>query len=105
MPVQRNGKQNCYRPEEKRNVITADFICVVADSRDRQKANDENRCDENWVEKRISPLGADSNADFVSNDGKDNSEHDKVLEDRVIFPLRFYPRFLIFCTAIALSSP
>ena len=104
MPVQRNGKQNCYRPEEKRNVITADFICVVADSRDRQKANDENRCDENRVEKRISPLGADGNADFKSDDGKDNSEHGEARGGWVIFPLRFYPQFLIFCTATVPSS-
>ncbi len=104
MSVQRNGKQNCYRSEKKRDVVSADFVCIVTDSRDSQKTDDENGGDENRVQERVTPFVADGNADFKSDDGKDNSEHGEARGGWVIFPLRFYPQFLIFCTATVPSS-
>lgn len=75
MSVQRNGKQNCYRSKEERNVITTYFVCFVFDSRDGQKSDDENGCNENRVQKRIAPLVADGNAKLKSDDSKNDSKH------------------------------
>ena len=84
MPVQWHGEQHRYRTEKKRNVVSAYFICIIADSCDCQKSDDENGGDENRVQERVAPLVADGNADFKSDNGKNNSEHGALLALRFL---------------------
>ena len=75
VPVQGDCENDGYRPEKKRNIVSADFVSFVINTRNCEKPDDENGGDKYRVQERVAPLVADRNSDFISDNGKNNSEH------------------------------
>lgn len=74
MLVKRHCQDNRDRAQEERNVVAANFVCVVTDACDAQESDDENVCNQEWVHERVTPLFVKRDANFKSDKGKKDSE-------------------------------
>ena len=67
--VKRNGKHDGDGAEEKRDVVAADFVRVVADACRAEKSDDEDVCNQQRVDQRVAEFLMDSHSAFICDEG------------------------------------